>query len=272
MATVSVILITLNEERNIDRCLRSVHWADEIVVVDSFSRDRTVERARQYTDRIYQHEYPGSSRQVERGIGYATGEWILILDADEEVSPELAGEIRASISAAGPNVAYRILRRPWAFGRWIDHGGWFPDYQLRLFRKDRYHPEHQEVHGGFGADGPVGQLGGLVYHYTYETIYGYVARMNDYTSLEVSNKMASSPGRKARARDLLLSPLSHFVRMFIVKRGYRDGVHGFVLALLEATYAMLLYAKLWEYQSAQSEGRSLPPINNDALNQVKRVS
>jgi len=272
MATVSVILITLNEERNIDRCLRSVQWADEIVVVDSFSRDRTIERARQYTDRIYQHEYPGSSRQVERGIGYATGEWILILDADEEVSPELAKEIRASIAAAGSNVAYRILRRPWAFGRWIDHGGWFPDYQLRLFRKDRYRPEHQEVHGGFGADGPVGQLSGLVYHYTYETIYAYVARMNDYTSLEVSNKLASSPDRKVRKRDLLLSPLSHFLRMYFVKRGYRDGMNGLVLALLDATYAMLLYAKLWEYRTAQREGRPVPPITNAALNQVKRVS
>lgn len=272
MATLSVIVITLNEERNIDRCLRSVHWADEIVVVDSFSRDRTVERARQYTDRIYQHEYPGSSRQEERGIGYATSEWILILDADEEVSPELAKEIGTSIAAGEGPVAYRILRRPWAFGRWIDHGGWFPDYQLRLFRKDRCRPEHQEVHGGFGADGPVGQLSGLVYHYTYETIFDYVARMNDYTSLEVSNKLAASPDRKVRMRDLLLSPLSHFLRMYFVKRGYRDGVHGFVLALLDATYAMLAYAKLWEYRSAQSEGRPVPPITNATLKQVKRLS
>ncbi len=272
MPTVSVVLVTLNEERNVDRCLRSVHWADEIVVVDSFSRDRTIELARQFTGRVYQHEYPGYSRQVERGIGYATGEWILILDADEEVSPELAKEIRASIAAGGGNVAYRLLRRPWAFGRWIDHGGWFPDYQLRLFRKDRYRPEHQEVHGGFGTDGPVGRLSGFVYHYTYDTIYAYVARMNEYTSLEVSNKLASSPDCTIRMRDLLLSPLSHFIRMYFVKSGYRDGVHGFVLALLDATYAMLVHAKLWEYRSAQSEGRLEPPITNAALNQVKRIS
>ena len=118
---VSVVLTTLDEERNIDRCLSSVQWADEIVVVDSLSSDRTVELARKYTSRVYQHEFPGSSRQVERGIRYATGEWVFYIDADEEVSPELALQIRDAVRNPGEIVGYEVLRKPSAFGKWIEH-------------------------------------------------------------------------------------------------------------------------------------------------------
>jgi (heptosyl)LPS beta-1,4-glucosyltransferase len=271
MARLSVVLTTLNEERNIDRCLGSVRWADEIVVVDSFSTDRTVELARNYTERIYQHEYPGSSRQVERGIQYATGKWILVIDADEEVTPPLAEELRRVAATDPPVAGYDILRRPRAFGHWIDHGGWFPDYQFRLFRKDRYTANHQEVHGGFEPNGPRGRIEALLLHHTYDTVFSYVEKMNDYTSLQVSNKLRDNPAAAAGWTKILLSPLSHFLRMFVSNRGYRDGMHGFVLALLDATYSMLLYAKLWEYRMQQREGRgTLPPITNADLHGVKR--
>lgn len=270
MPTLSVVLTTLNEERNIDRCLSSVKWADEIVVVDSFSRDKTVELAKKYTDRIYQHEFPGSSRQVERGIRYATGEWVFYIDADEEVSPELAAQIQHAVKNTSDVVGYEVLRRPSAFGKWIEHGGWFPDYPFRLFRKESYIAEHQEVHGGFRTNGKKGRLEGVLYHHTYETIYAYVEKMNDYTSLQVSNKLRSDPAMLPRRRNLILSPVSHFVRMYLSKKGYKDGFHGFVLALLDATYTMLLYAKIWEYQSRKGEGvGELPPITNVDLNKVK---
>ena len=119
MAKLSIVLTTLNEEKNIDRCLTSVAWADEIVVVDSLSSDRTVELAHKYTSRVYQHEFPGSSKQVERGIQYATYDWVMYIDADEEVSPELAGQIRDVLRDPGDVVGYEILRKPSAFGRWI---------------------------------------------------------------------------------------------------------------------------------------------------------
>lgn len=271
MARLTVVLTTLNEERNIDRCLGSVRWADEIVVVDSFSTDRTVECAKKYTQKVFQHEYPGSSRQVERGIQYATGEWILVIDADEEVTPPLAEEIRRVAAADPPVSGYEILRRPRAFGRWIEHGGWFPDYQFRLFRKDRYRVNHQEVHGGFEPEGPKEKIEALLLHHTYDTIFSYVEKMNDYTSLQVSNKLRDNPGATARWSNLVLNPLSHFLRMFISRRGYRDGMHGFVLALLDAVYSMLLYAKLWEYRMQERGGPGdLPPITNDGLNRVKR--
>jgi glycosyltransferase involved in cell wall biosynthesis len=269
MATLSVVTITLNEERNIARCLRSVAWADETVVVDSFSRDRTLELARGLGARVYQHEYPGSTRQMERGIDYATGDWILFLDADEEVSPELAGEIRRILNEGTECRGFEILRKPWAFGRWLEHGGWFPDWQFRLVRKDSYTVNHAEVHGGYSVRGSRGRLSGIVYHYTYETIFAYVARMNEYTSLEVANRLATRPDARARWYNMILSPVSHFLRMFLSRKGYRDGMHGFVLALLDAVYAMLLYAKLWEYGRARQEGRATPPITNRELNLLK---
>lgn len=273
MATLSVVTITLNEERKIERCLRSVSWADEKIVVDSFSRDRTVERARGLGARVIQHEYPGSTRQMEWGIGVACGDWILFLDADEEVSPELGVEIRKMLAEGTGCTAFEIPRKPWAFGRWLEHGGWFPDWQCRLLRRDSYTVNHAEVHGGFSTGGPRGRLGGgraVVFHYTYENIFAYVARMNEYTSLEVANRLARHPEAQARWYNMMLSPLSHFLRMFLLRGGYRDGMHGFVLSLLDAVYAMLLYAKLWEYRRAQREGTPTPPITNRELNVLKR--
>lgn len=270
MERLSVILVTLNEERNIDRCLGSVRWADEIIVVDSFSADRTVELARTYTDKVFQHEYPGTSKQVERGIGYATGDWVFLIDADEEMSPELAADIQRILREGTAMAGFSFIRKPRAFGRWIEHGGWFPDSQFRFFRKDNYYPEHQEIHGGFNTKGKRGQLHGYLYHHTYETIYAYVEKMNEYTSLHVSNKLKDNPDARVRWSQLLLSPLSHFLRKFFSNKGYKDGFHGFVLALLDATYTMLLYAKLWEYRMRQAEGKGqLPPITNAELNHLK---
>ena len=270
MNKVSAILTTLNEERNIDRCLSSVQWADEIVVVDSFSTDRTIEYVRKYTDRVFQHEYPGSSRQVERAIQYATNEWILYIDADEEVSAYLATQAQEILKSPTDVVGYEILRKPSAFGKWIEHGGWFPDYQFRLFRKDSYYADHQEVHGGFNTRGKKGRIEGILYHHTYETIYSYVEKMNDYTSLQVTNKLKSNPSLLPKRHNLILSPLSHFLRMFFSKKGYKDGFHGFVLAMLDATYTLLLYAKIWEYQTRKAEGAAkLPAITNFDLNKLK---
>ncbi len=273
--TVSVVLTTLNEERNIDRCLGSVSWADDIVVVDSFSRDGTVERASRYTQRVYQHEFPGSSRQVERGIEYATGEWVLVIDADEEVTPELAAEIKVVLSTPAQDrveVGYDVPRKVNAFGKWLVAGGWYPDYQFRFFRKDSYRAEHQEVHGGFAPTGPRGRLSAFLLHYTYETIHDYMAKINDYTSLHVANILKERPDAEVPWHKLILSPLTHFLKMFVSKKGYRDGFHGFVLALLDAVYSLLLYAKLWEYRMRQKSGGGfLPPISNVDLTKRKRL-
>jgi glycosyltransferase involved in cell wall biosynthesis len=272
METLSVITITLNEERNISRCLGSVRWADEIVVVDSFSSDGTMESARGFTDKVFQHRYQGSTRQMELGIREATGDWILFLDADEEVSEPLADEIRGMLASGTPYAAFEILRKPQAFGRWIEHGGWFPDYQLRLLRRKDAVAMHAEVHGGFSVSGPRGRMSGPVYHYTYDTIHAYLERMNDYTSLELSNRLARNPEARASWYNLFLSPVAHFLRRFISLKGYRDGFHGFVLALLDGTYALVLYAKLWEYRMRLQEGKGhLPPMTNEDLHAMRRI-
>ncbi len=269
---ISVVLTTLNEENNIDRCLKSVSWADEIIVVDSFSRDQTIERVRAYTDKVYQHEYPGSSRQVERGINYASGEWIFVIDADEEVTPELAAEMVSIAASNAGHSGYDILRKPFAFGKAIEHGGWFPDYQFRLFRKDGYRPNHAEVHGGFEPAGSRGRIEKLLLHHTYETIASYLQKMNDYTSLQVSSKLKSNPHANVSWHNFVLNPLSHFLRMFVSKKGYKDGFHGFLLAALDAIYSMALYAKLWEYRMQVKAGGPVPPITNAGLNKVKHIA
>ncbi len=269
---ISVVLITLNEEKNIDRCLGSVRWADEIIVVDSFSSDRTVECARAYTNIVIQHAYDGDIRQRERGFALATGDWLFYIDADEEVSPELRQEILGTIADPSAADGYFVPRKVRVFGKWIYHGGWYPDATFRLFRKGAYRAEQAEVHGGFTVPGRKGSLGGELFHYTYDTIEQYVAKMNDYTSLQVSNKLSNDPGIRVHWWKLILSPTSHFLRAFFSRKGYKDGVHGFLLAVLGSVYTFSLYAKLWEYRMREQEGKGiLPPITNLSLHPYKQL-
>jgi len=271
MPELSVVVVTHNEEANISRCLRSVRWADEIIVVDSFSSDKTVILAKEYTQKVFQFEYPGYSVQVERGIQQASGKWVFILDADEEVTPELAGSIKAAIAQPGVHDGFEVDRKVFVFGQWVEHGGWAPDWQFRLVKHDKYVAEHLEIHGGFTAQGPVGRLSGSLNHYTYADISQYLEKINDYTSLHVSNKLKDGSLEEARWYKILFSPLSYFIRMFIVNKGYKDGMTGFFLAFYSALYNLTLYAKLWEYRIRKIEGKGkLPPVTNAALLQVKR--
>ena len=270
MSKISAIVITFNEERNIERCLESLRWADELIVVDSFSIDRTVDLARKYTNNIIQHVYDGDIKQRERGFAVAKSDWLLYIDADEEVTPELQEEILHATNSSNAKDGYSLPRKVSIFGKWIYHGGWYPDYSFRLFRRDKYRAEHAEVHGGFTIDGEKGTLTSFLHHYTYETIDQYLAKMNDYTSLQISNKL------KENARigwtKIVLSPLSHFLRKYFSNKGYKDGVHGFILAVLGSIYTLALYTKLWEYQMRNKEGNGLmPPITNLELQANKRL-
>lgn len=271
MERLTVVVITLNEEKNIERCLQSVRWADEIVVVDSHSSDRTIELAKKYAGTIVQHEYDGDIPQRERGFAIASGTWLMYVDADEEVSPELQAEIRKVIVSPDAADGYELPRKVFIFGTWIRHGGWDHDYTLRLFRRGRYRAQPAEVHGGFTVDGRRGILSGFLNHYTYESIGGYLAKMNDYTSLQVSNKLRDKPSPRIGSARLILSPCSHFLRKYVSSGGYRDGFRGFLLAVLGAIYTLGLYAKLWEYQYRDREGKGVrPPITNVELQRLKR--
>lgn len=271
MPTLSVILITYNEEKNIERCLQSVAWADEIIVVDSFSTDHTVELAKKFTPIVIQHEYDGDIPQRQWGFEFAKGGWLFYIDADEEVTEELKNEILAALASPDAKDGYYVPRNVWAFGKWIHYGGWFPDYSFRLFRKNRYVAEPAEAHGGFTVHGEKGRLNGFLLHYYYKNIEQYLEKMNIYTSLQVSNKIKDDTEHTVPLLKILLSPISHFLRKFISQRGYKDGLHGFVLAMLGALSTLGLYAKLWEYRFRIHEGKGeLPPVNNITLQRLKR--
>lgn len=269
MSFLSVIVITYNEEDNIGRCLKSLDFADEIILVDSFSTDSTIETARRFTDRIIQHEYDGDIPQRIRGFAEAKGNWLMYVDADEEVSPELGTEIKNAVQGNNQTDGYYLVRKVFALGKWILHGGWFPDRSFRIFRKDNYIAEYAEVHGGFKTAGRTEVLNGFLYHYTYPSISDYLKKMNDYTSLQVSNKLRSDNTEKVGFAKIILSPFSHFLRRYISLKGYKDGSVGFVLAVLSAISTLALYAKLWEYQHKKQNRVDLPPVTNTEVRRLK---
>ncbi len=242
MIPVSVVIVTKDEQENIEDALRSAEGAQEIVVVDSFSTDRTVDICRRYTDRVFQHAWEGYARQKQRGVDHAQGPWVLILDADERITPELRDEIAGAVQR-GDHDGFAMPRKNYFLGRWIRHSGWWPDSTLRLFRKDRGGLEEREVHEKVIVRGRVGQLKAPLEHYTYETIADYLRKMDVYSSLA-----AKEIGRRGRpgAFSLVVKPFITFFRMYVFRRGYLDGMHGLVLALLYSYYTFLKYARAWE--------------------------
>ena len=243
---ISACLTVGNEENNIRRCLESLTWVDEIVVVDSFSQDRTVEICREYTDRVYQHTWLGYVGQKELIKGMAQHPWILFIDADEEVSAELKQEILEEF-ASGRNrecVGYEFPRKVFFLGRWIVHGEWWPDYKMRLYRKDRGVCTGREPHDHVIVDGPVRRLKGCLHHYTYDDIADQILTMNRFSSIAAASMQEE--GRRFSGLDLLLRPLFRLFKGFVLKRGFLDGYRGFIIAVLSATGVFFKYAKLWE--------------------------
>jgi len=241
---VSVVIVTKDEETNIEDALRSAAGAQEIVVVDSFSADRTVEICRRYTDRIFQHAWLGYARQKQLAVDHAQGPWVLILDADERITPELRDEIARAMQDTDYD-GFSLPRRNYFLGRWIKHSGWWPDRTLRLFRKDRGELEDREVHEKVIVRGRVGQLNAPLEHYTYRTISDYVRKMEAYSSLAAKEiRKRGRPGIFA----LVAKPFFTFFKMYLLRRGFLDGTHGLVLAVLYGYYTFLKYARAWEQQ------------------------
>jgi glycosyltransferase involved in cell wall biosynthesis len=240
---VSVVVVTKDEEKNIEGALESVRAFDDIVILDAFSSDNTVEICRRYTDRVYQGEWKGYARQKQEAVELARKPWVFILDADERVTEGLVEEIRERLKASGPHGFY-VPRKNFFLGRWIRHSGWWPDYTLRLFRKDVSHVEFREVHEKVVVEGPVHYLREPLEHYTYGTISDYIRKMENYSTLsaaELHNKKTAP-----YVISMLINPFWVFVKMFFLRQGFRDGMHGFILAGLYGFYTFLKYAKLWE--------------------------
>ncbi len=242
MIPVSVVIVTKDEERNIEDALRSAAGAQEIVVVDSFSTDRTVEICRGYTDRVLQHAWLGYARQKQLAVDHARGPWVLILDADERITPELRDEIAGAILNTDCD-GFSLPRRNYFLGRWIKHSGWWPDSTLRLFRKDRGGLEDREVHEKVVVRGRVGQLHAPLEHHTYRSIADYVHKAELYSSLAAKEiRKRGRPG----IFSLIAKPFFTFVKMYVLRRGFLDGMHGLVLAVLYGYYTFLKYARAWE--------------------------
>jgi glycosyltransferase involved in cell wall biosynthesis len=239
---VSVAIITKNEERNIGDALESIRDFEDIVVVDSFSEDRTAEICRRYTPRVYQHAWEGFAKQKQKAIDLTAKEWVLLLDADERVTPELKSEIARKISA-GHIAGFYLPRKNFFLGKWIRHSGWWPDHTLRLFRKEVSRMQPREVHERVIVSGPLEYMENPLEHHTYRTLSQYVCKMESYSSLSAGE----SSDKGARVLwSMVVHPPFTFLRMFLMRQGFRDGVHGFVLAVLYSFYTFLKYAKTWE--------------------------
>lgn len=246
MIPVSVAIITKNEEKNIGDALKSVADAAEIVVVDEFSVDRTKEICLVYTNKIYDHPWAGYAGQKQIAIDYTQGPWVLVLDADERVTPELAREIEETLAGTDCNGFY-IPRKNYFLGKWIKHSGWWPDYTLRLFKKPQGYMEDRPVHEKIVVKGKTGYLKHPLEHHTYRTITEFTHKMERYSGL-ASTQMTEAGARRKEPGFLSLSlrPLFTFIKMYILRLGLLDGTRGLMLAILYSFYTFLKYAKVWE--------------------------
>jgi len=244
---ISACVITLNEERNIRDCLASLAWADEIVVVDSGSTDRTVELAAEYTPRVIHHKWEGINAQRNFALSEVRHDWVLCLDADERVTPELRDEIRRRLEAEADRVdGYRLRRRTHYLGRWIRHGGWYPDWKLRLFRRNKARFTGKDPHDRPEVRGVVRDLSGHIDHYTYPGLSHHLRTIDSFSKTAAENWYRE--GKPFRLVELIVRPPWKWVETYLIQRGFLDGLPGFIIAGCSAFYVFVKYAKLWELQ------------------------
>jgi glycosyltransferase involved in cell wall biosynthesis len=251
---VTATVITFNEAANIRAALASLSFADEIVVVDSQSTDDTVAIARLFTDKVFVRPWPGYVAQKNFAAEQASHDWILSLDADERISEPLADEIRAL--AAGDAAGYRIPRVTFHLGRWLRSTDWYPDFQLRLYERRRARWTGRHVHESVKVEGPVGRLSAEILHYAYRDLSHHLQTMDRYTTLAA--RQMFEDGRRAGWWDLATHPPAAFLRNYLLRGGFRDGVPGLIVSAMNARYVGLKLAKLWELCSTSTSTRPAP--------------
>lgn len=247
---ISASIICKNEEHNIEECLRSVSWCDEIVVVDSGSTDRTVELARRYTDKVLFHEWPGYVAQKNFALDQTTGDWVICLDADERCTPELKEAILREIPSANGLAGFEVRRHVHYLGRWINHGGWYPDWKLRVIRRGCARWGGVDPHDKLIPDGPVRRLDAELHHFTYRDFAHQIRIINHFSDVVVAEYLKQ--GRKPSLLQAIFHPLGKFFECYLWKLGFLDGFPGFVIAVGSAFYIFARYVKLWE------KGRAAP--------------
>jgi glycosyltransferase involved in cell wall biosynthesis len=246
LPTVTCVVITKNEESNIQDCLRSAQWANELIVVDAESIDRTVELASACGAKVSVRPWPGFGLQKNFGMAQASSDWILILDADERVTEELRGEVKTCLAGWRPGapVAYRVPRRNFFYGAWVRGAGVYPDYQVRLFRRGLAQYNDVAVHENLIVEGEIGTLAGHLDHYTERRIQDHFKKFGLYTTLAAQEK--SKTVQTVGWTDLVFRPQVVWVKTYVLKQGYRDGVRGLIVCVFASMYTFVKYAKLWD--------------------------
>ena len=245
MNKISVIVITKNEEKNISECLKSIDWADELIVVDSESTDRTVEIAKRFTDKVFIRKWEGYVPQKKYALSLAINEWVLSLDADERITPELKDEI-LNLSS-GNFSGFKIKRKNFLIKKEITSCGWEKDYQLRLLKKDKTSFSDRLVHEKFVVEGGVSTLKNPMLHYTFSSFSDYLNKINNYTSLKAQELFNKK--KRIGGWTIFSHTISAFFAFFIFRKGFKDGVYGLIISLLHSVSTMMNYIKLWELQN-----------------------
>jgi glycosyltransferase involved in cell wall biosynthesis len=245
---LSLVIITLNEERNIERCIRSVPFASEVLIVDTKSQDRTCEIAKSLGARVLQKDWLGYGPQKKFATDQAQNDWILSLDADEVLSPELAAEILRDFPNLDPETGYEMPRKSFHLGRWIGYGGWHPDYQLRLYNRRHNNWPESRIHERIQAQ-KTSRCQGPILHYVFSSLSHQVITNDRYSSLLAEKDFES--GRRFSFFKLLLKPWSKFIECYFLKLGFLDGLPGFIIAVSAGYSIFLRWAKIWELQKVR---------------------
>lgn len=244
---LSAVIITLNEGANIERCLKSVAFCDEIILVDAGSRDHTLEIATRYQAKVFERPWAGYTQQRNDAVKLASGDWILSIDADEEVSEGLRAEISAELARNPTEVAFTIPRKTIHFKRWIRRGGWYPNRLVRLFRKDKGLWEGGALHEYWKAEGQIGALKNDLLHHSFRGFSDQVARNNRYSTLGAED--LKKQGVRFSLLALLMRPFAKFVETYFLKRGFMDGYPGFMISISAAYSVFSKWSKLWEMEN-----------------------
>lgn len=253
---ISVMLMVKNEEPEIADCIKSVGWADEVIVLDDMSTDRTAEIARSLGARVIQRKLDIEGRHRNFGYAQAKNEWVMSLDADERVTSELVREISDTFSKPITHNGFTIPFKTYIGDYWVRYGGWYPASKVRIFKRDEFKLEEAEVHPRAFMGGTCGHLSKDIIHYSYRDIHDFVQKQNSQTTLEAKKWFREK--RKIGLAKTMRKFFDRFLRAYVRKKGYKDGFYGFILAYFGGLYQIMSYAKYWEMlrneRSAEAKG------------------